>query len=102
MSDLSNFKKGQIVGARMAGAGARKTAELFGIARRTFSKVMPTIEKEGKTSSLKQKSGRNRKLSDRDRRILTQTFRGDHKNTAPKMSTDPNNHLENPVSSKNC
>ena len=49
MADISNFKGGQIVGARMAISSATKTAELFGEVRRIISKVM-TFEKEGKTS----------------------------------------------------
>ena len=33
MADLSDFKRGQIVSAHMAGARVTKTAELFGMAR---------------------------------------------------------------------
>ena len=62
MAELSDFKWGQIFGARMAGDSVRKIAELFGVARRTISKVMRSFEKEGKTSSLKQNFGRKRKL----------------------------------------
>ena len=47
MADLSDFKKAQIVCARMAGACVIKTHELFGVARSTILKVM-TFEKEGK------------------------------------------------------
>ena len=53
MADLSDFKRGQIVGARMAGASETKTAELFGVARSILSKIITAFEKEGKTSSLK-------------------------------------------------
>ena len=71
MADLSDFKTGQIVGARMVGANVIKTAELFVLARSAVSEVMTAFEKEGKISSQKQNSGRKQKLSDRDRRSLT-------------------------------
>ena len=100
MADLSDIKRGQIVGARMAGASARKTAELFGIAMNSISKEMTAFEKKGKTSSLKQNSGRKRKPSDRDCRTFTWIVWKDHKNTAPEITVELNDHLENPVSSK--
>ena len=56
MADLSDFKRGQIVGAHMEGPSASKTHELFCVAMSTVSKVMTAFEKEGKTPSLKQNS----------------------------------------------
>ena len=41
MVDLSDFKRGQIVGARMVGASVTKTAQMFGV-----SKVKIASEKE--------------------------------------------------------
>ena len=85
MVDLSDFKRGQFVDARMADACVTKTTELFGLPRSTIFKVLTAFEKEGKTSSLKQKSGRYRKLSDWDHQTSTWIVRKDHKNTAPKI-----------------
>ena len=55
-----------------------------------------------KTSSLKQNSGRKQKLFDRDRRTLIRTVRKDYKNTAPKMTSELNDDLKNPLFNKNC
>ena len=79
MTTLSDFKRDQIVGAHMASASITKTTELFGVARSTLLKVMTAFEKEGKTASLKQNSGRKRNLSDRDSHTLMQIVRKDHK-----------------------
>ena len=100
MADISDFKICQIVGASIAGASGTKTFELFSLARSTVLKEMIAFEKKGKTSSLKQKSGRKRKLSNRERRTLTWIVEKDHKNTAPKITTEFNDHLEKPLSSK--
>ena len=75
MADLSDFKRGQIVDACMTGASLTKIIELFGEARSTVLKVIIAFEKDRKTSSLKQNSGRKRKLSDRDHRIFMQIVR---------------------------
>ena len=89
MVDLSDFKRGQIVGARVPGEVVTETAELFGVGRSTVSKVMTAFEKKGKTSSPKQNSGRKRKLSDRDSETLSRIFRKDHKNTVLKIIARP-------------
>ena len=57
MADLSNFKRGQLVGARMVGASVTQITKIFGVSRGTVSKVIIASEKEKKTSSAKHQSG---------------------------------------------
>ena len=66
MADLLDFKRGQIVGARMVGASVTKTVQMFGISRGTVLKVMIAFEKKENVSA-KYESGRKPKLSERDR-----------------------------------
>ena len=65
----------------MASASVTKSSKLFGVARSYVSKVMTAFEKERKTSSLKQNSGRKGKLSDRDSQTLSGFVCKDRKNT---------------------
>ena len=67
MRDLTDFEKGQIVGACMAGASIIKTTELLGFLRATISRMMTQFEKHEKTSNNNwSNSGQPSKLSDRD------------------------------------
>jgi predicted transcriptional regulator len=50
MGDLFDFEKGQIIGARLAGASVIKTATLLGVSRATVSKVMSAYTNHGKTT----------------------------------------------------
>ena len=99
MVDLLDFKRDQIVGARMEGASVTNNAEFFGVASSTISKVTTEFEENGKTPSLKQNSERKRKLFDWDRRTHMR-IKKDHKNTALKITAELNDHLKNSLSSK--
>ena len=48
MADLSVFKRGQIVAARMVGVSVAKTPELLGVERRSVSKVMTAFRERKK------------------------------------------------------
>jgi len=49
MGDFSDFQRGQIVGACLAGASVTKTAILLGVSRAAVSKVMMTYTDHRRT-----------------------------------------------------
>jgi len=67
MGDLSDFQRGQIIGARLAGTSVTKMAALLGVSRAADSKVIMTYTNHWRTLSSKRNSGRKPKLSERDR-----------------------------------
>jgi IS30 family transposase len=75
MGDLSDFERGQIVAAHLAGASVTKTAALLGILRATVSKVTLAYTNYGKTTSAKRNSGQKSTFRERDchtlRRIVS-------------------------------
>lgn len=90
MSELSEFERGQIVGARMVGASVSKVAELFHVSRGTVSKIYTAYRKSGKTSSAKSQRGRKCVLDDRDRRSLKRIVSKNKKTTATKVTAELN------------
>ncbi|KAF2353431.1 Transposase Tc1-like [Trinorchestia longiramus] len=100
MADLSDFQRAQIVSALMAGASVTETVRMLRVSRGTVSHVLTTFERKGKKSSARHRSGQNSKLSERDCRTLNRIVRQDRKTTTPKITTELNEHLQNPVSSK--
>jgi hypothetical protein len=70
MGDLSDFERGQIIGAHLAGASVIKTATLLGVLRVTVSKVMSAFTNHAKTTSAKRNSGRKSTLTERNYRTL--------------------------------
>jgi hypothetical protein len=66
MGDLSNFERGQIIGAHLAGASVTKTATLLRASRVSVSKVMSAYMNHGKTTSAKGNNGQKSASTERD------------------------------------
>lgn len=69
MSDLTEFQRGKIIGARMM-LPVNKVAEVFGVSRGTVSKITRSYKKTKKTATGKHQRGRKYVLTDRGRRAL--------------------------------
>jgi hypothetical protein len=57
MGNFSDFERGQIIDAHLAGACVTETATLVGVLRVIVSKLVWAYKKHGKTSSVKRNSG---------------------------------------------
>ncbi|GFS61463.1 transposable element Tc1 transposase [Trichonephila clavipes] len=95
MCDLSDMKRGMIIGASMS-----RTANLVGVLRTTVSRVMTAYTNLGKVSSAKYNSRGKLKLEHRDRRVLKRIVARNRKTILPQITSDMNTHLLNPVSMK--
>jgi hypothetical protein len=51
MGDFSDFEKGEMTGARLAGASVTNPAPLLGVSRAIISKVVSACTNHGKTTS---------------------------------------------------
>ncbi|GFV35330.1 transposable element Tcb1 transposase [Trichonephila clavipes] len=100
MTDLSEFEKGMIVGMRCAGCSVTETAIYLGCARSTLSAVMTAYKKCGNVTSGKHNSGRKRKLTDRDKRVLTRIVARKRKQSLSQITSEVNSHLRNPISAR--
>jgi transposase len=100
MGDLSDFERGQIVAAHLAGISVTKTATLLNVSRATVSKVMLAYINHRKTISAKRNSGQKSMLTERDHRTLRKIISNNHSTTAAQVTGELNIHFEDPVSTK--
>jgi transposase len=100
MGDLSNFEKGQIVGARLVGAPVTKTAVLLGVSRATVSKIMSAYTNHGTKTSAKRNSGRKSTLTERYDRTLRRAVSKNYTTAASQATAELNIHLEGRVFTK--
>ena len=88
MGDISEFKRGQIVGACLTGASVTRTASLCGVSRATGSRVRSACHHEGRTTSNRSNCRCKRKLSERDVQVLTWIVSKKHNTTAGQLTAE--------------
>jgi transposase len=100
---LSNFERGQIVGACLAGASVTKPATLLGVSRVTVSKVMAAYTNYGKTSA-ERNSGQKSTLTEKRLSYIEKDCFEKSWNYCSTVdrTAELNIHLEDTVSTKNC
>jgi hypothetical protein len=96
---LSDFERGHIVNARLAGAPVTITVTSLGVSKVILSKVISAYTNCGKTSA-KRNSERKSTLTERDLRALRRIVSKNHRATAAQVKAELNNHFADPVSTK--
>jgi hypothetical protein len=97
VGDFTDFQRGQIFGAHLAGASVTKTATLLVVSRAAVFKVMMTYTNHGRTSTFKRINGRKLKLSEMDRCTLKRIVFINYRTAAGKVTAELNIHLEDHI-----
>ncbi|GFV04903.1 HTH_Tnp_Tc3_2 domain-containing protein [Trichonephila clavipes] len=84
MFDLSDVKRGMVIGARLAGAFMSRTTNLVGVSRTTVSRVWQPTQTWVRCLT----QWRKLKLKDRDRRVLKRIVARNRKTTLPQITSE--------------
>jgi hypothetical protein len=97
MGDLSDYERGQILGARLVSSG-KKTVTLLSVSRATVSKIMSAYMNHGKTTSVKRNSGQKFTFTEADRHTVRIVLK--NHSTAAQATAELTIHLQDFVSTK--
>ncbi|GFY26842.1 transposable element Tcb1 transposase [Trichonephila clavipes] len=85
---------------RCAGCSVTETAIYLGCAKSNVSVIMTAYKKCGNVTPGKHNSGQKRKLTDRDKRVLTRIVARKRKQSLSQITSEVNSHLRNPISAR--
>ncbi|KAJ8272878.1 hypothetical protein GJAV_G00094490 [Gymnothorax javanicus] len=97
-SDLSDFDRGMIVGARSCGASVSQTANLLGFSRTTVSRVYKEWREKQKTSSERQSCGRKLLVNENSEKIIDTIIKADRMATSAEITAAYNSKAQRTVS----
>ncbi|KAK6324712.1 hypothetical protein J4Q44_G00040540 [Coregonus suidteri] len=99
-SDLSDFERGMIVGARRAGSSISETAALLSFSRTTVSRVYREWCDNQKTSSQRQSCGRKQLVDERGRMRMERIVQANRRATNRQITAQYNSGVQNCISER--